>query len=154
MAAQDLVEHQDKRTLVLIALGLGVMALHWLPFNVGQPSSDFISGVAGKQYLAASVRIQKNSSVPIPADAVRLSGQTSCADTPPRLALFFNLPMPVNQADFKDLIMLPGIGPRMAERILNFRTTQGPISGPESLKQIRGIGPKLTDRLLPLVCFD
>lgn len=154
MTAQNLVEHRDRRMLVLIALGVGVVVFNWFPYGTQRSSFNCIVDVAGNQQLPTITQLQKHASATVLPATIQLSAQTSCADTPPDLALFFNLPMPVNRADSKDLIMLPGIGPRMAERILHFRTTQGPISGPETLIQIKGIGPKLTEQILPLVCFE
>ena len=65
----------------------------------------------------------------------------------------FNLPLPVNQADQKSLMQLRGVGPKLADRIIAFRETQGPISGPDDFIRVKGIGPKLTARLSPLLCF-
>jgi competence ComEA-like helix-hairpin-helix protein len=78
----------------------------------------------------------------------------SCAETPPELALFFNLALPVNQADHHSLTMLSGIGPKLAEKIISFREERGDITGPEDFIRIKGIGPKMTERLTPLLCFS
>ena len=73
---------------------------------------------------------------------------------PPKLAVFFDLPLPINRADEKALSMLPGIGPRLAENIVNFRREQGKISGSEILPRIDGIGNIMTERLSKNFCFD
>lgn len=79
---------------------------------------------------------------------------TSCANTPPELAAFFNLPLPVNRADQTALMRLPGIGPKLAENILRYRERQGGFAGPDDLLHVKGIGPKRFARLLPFLCFD
>ncbi len=86
-------------------------------------------------------------------DLIGITSDLSCAETPPEFALFFNLPLPVNRADQDTLTILPGIGPKLAEKIIAFREGQGDISGPEDFICIKGIGPKLTERLTSLLCF-
>jgi competence ComEA-like helix-hairpin-helix protein len=48
----------------------------------------------------------------------------------------------VNSADLEDLRAVPGIGPRLAERIIDQRDIRGRFAGIEELRQIRGIGKK------------
>ncbi len=48
----------------------------------------------------------------------------------------------VNLADVEDLTAVPGIGPRLAERIIGRRKEQGRFSGIEELARIQGIGKK------------
>jgi competence ComEA-like helix-hairpin-helix protein len=48
----------------------------------------------------------------------------------------------VNVADVEDLTAVPGIGPRLAERIIGQRDERGRFSGIEELGKIRGIGKK------------
>jgi len=57
----------------------------------------------------------------------------------------------INTADEKALDTLPGIGPAMAKRIVEYRTTNGAFQSLEELKKVRGIGEakyeKLKDRV-------
>ena len=46
----------------------------------------------------------------------------------------------VNQASAEDFSRLPGIGPKLAERIVDFRKKQGPFRRIEDLLAIEGIG--------------
>jgi competence ComEA-like helix-hairpin-helix protein len=48
----------------------------------------------------------------------------------------------VNVADVEDLTAVPGIGPRLAERIIGQRGERGRFSGIEELGKIHGIGKK------------
>ena len=48
----------------------------------------------------------------------------------------------INTAAEEDLIKIPGIGPELASRIIEYRQTQGPFSDIEDLKKVKGIGEK------------
>ena len=50
--------------------------------------------------------------------------------------------IPVNQADAEELITIRGIGPVLADRIINERETNGLFYYAEDLLSVRGIGEK------------
>lgn len=58
----------------------------------------------------------------------------------------------INLADEKDLDKLPGIGPTMAKRIVEYRTENGPFQAPEEIKRVKGIGEakfeKMKDKIV------
>ncbi len=53
----------------------------------------------------------------------------------------------LNEASLRELESLPGIGPVLAQRIVEAR----PFSGVDELIRVSGIGPKILERLRPLV---
>jgi competence ComEA-like helix-hairpin-helix protein len=57
----------------------------------------------------------------------------------------------INHADAIALDALPGVGPVLARRIVEHRSTHGPYRRVEDLRAVRGIGPKLLERLRPYV---
>lgn len=60
-------------------------------------------------------------------------------------------PVDLNAADLAALDALPGIGPVLAQRIIQFRTDNGPFSAVEELGEVSGIGERVLERLRPLV---
>ena len=48
----------------------------------------------------------------------------------------------VNTATVAELERLPGVGPTLAQRIVDYRTAHGPFRAPDELTQVPGIGPK------------
>ena len=55
----------------------------------------------------------------------------------------------LNEADWPELVPLPGIGETLARRIVDSRRQEGPFVDHEDLKRVRGIGPKTLDRVRP-----
>lgn len=60
-------------------------------------------------------------------------------------------PLDLNAADARALEALPGIGPSLAARIVEYRARHGPFRRVEDLLAVPGIGPRTLERLRPLV---
>ncbi|MCE9626800.1 MAG: helix-hairpin-helix domain-containing protein [Candidatus Eisenbacteria bacterium] len=59
------------------------------------------------------------------------------------------VPMDLNRADARALDALPGIGPVLAQRIVEHRQRHGPFRRIDELLAVPGIGPRLLERLRP-----
>ena len=59
----------------------------------------------------------------------------------------------INTAGTDALEELPGIGPALAERIIQMRDAGGPFDGPEALMEVPGIGPATWEDIEPFVYF-
>ncbi|MBC7251594.1 MAG: helix-hairpin-helix domain-containing protein [Anaerolineae bacterium] len=57
----------------------------------------------------------------------------------------------INTATAEELDTLPGIGPALAQRIIEYRQTNGPFQSIEEIKNVSGIGDKLFEKLKDLI---
>jgi len=57
----------------------------------------------------------------------------------------------INTADIAELDKLPGIGPALAQRIIDYRTEHGFFLQPEDLKKVSGIGDKTYEKMAPMI---
>ena len=55
----------------------------------------------------------------------------------------------LNVVSAGELEDLPGIGPVIAERIVEYRQQKGGFGSLDELKQIKGIGDRLYEKILP-----
>jgi len=63
-------------------------------------------------------------------------------------------PVDLNLATRTELMQLPRVGARTAERILAFRREHGPFRRAEDLMNVKGIGEKSYGRLQPYIMVD
>jgi competence protein ComEA len=52
----------------------------------------------------------------------------------------------INTADVKALMTLDGVGRRLAEKIVEYRTAHGPFKKPEEVRRVEGLGAGLWAR--------
>lgn len=60
----------------------------------------------------------------------------------------------MNTAGQGELELLPGIGPALAKRIIEYRTTKGAFKRVDDLDAVKGIGPKILERLRAQVTVE
>jgi competence protein ComEA len=77
----------------------------------------------------------------------RLAGRVIEIDRAEPIAIDFKID--VNQADWPELSLLPGIGETLSKRIVADRQANGPFRDHSDLRRIRGIGPKTLDGMKP-----
>ncbi len=53
----------------------------------------------------------------------------------------------INRANAEELEKLPGIGPTLVQRIINYRETQGMFTSEEDIKSVQGIGDKTYEKI-------
>jgi len=57
----------------------------------------------------------------------------------------------LNKATLPQLQLLPGIGPKMAQRVLAYRHEHGPFTDITQIMDIKGIGPKKFEKMKPFL---
>ena len=65
-----------------------------------------------------------------------------------------SFPIAINTASLDVLCAIPGVGPKMAEKIITYRKTHGPLKKEADLLKISGIGKKKSKNILKCIKFD
>ena len=73
---------------------------------------------------------------------------------PNRLRPLFFQPVSINRADQQLLSILPGIGPILADRIVQWRQTKGDFKSAQDLLQVNGIGIGKLNKIRNQLVFD
>lgn len=123
--------------------------------TIGQVASMFADTGSGAMILhfegpaAAPVVQLPEVIVTRPASLVRLPAMIPAA---PRETMVRHLNL--NTATAEQLDTLPGVGPALAERIVEFRAQQGPFSSVEGLKKVQGAKKILVTSLKDYLYVD
>ena len=104
---------------------------------------------APRENFSASSPPRSSSSAALRSSAPRASpASTRAAELAAKLRAH---PIDLNRATAVEMEQLPGIGPAMAARILEYRAENGRFNSVDELDEVRGIGPKKLEKLRPLV---
>ncbi|HLF27474.1 MAG TPA: helix-hairpin-helix domain-containing protein [Anaerolineae bacterium] len=60
-------------------------------------------------------------------------------------------PIDINTATLEQLDALPGIGPAIAQRIIDYRQANGPFTALDQIKEVKGIGDALFEKIKDLI---
>ncbi|MBI5124424.1 MAG: ComEA family DNA-binding protein [Candidatus Omnitrophica bacterium] len=60
----------------------------------------------------------------------------------------------INEADETALIKLPGIGPSLAKRIIEYRSANGYFRSADDIKKVKGIGDKMFGRIKDEIAIE
>lgn len=119
-----------------------------------RPSAMFAAGVLGLASLSMMGVALSRELVREPAPIPRLSAtsETGEQSTAPkaRAASAVRL-IDVNAGTLSELDLLPGIGPALGQRIIDYRSEHGPFATPEDLTKVSGIGPRTLEKMRPLI---
>ena len=60
----------------------------------------------------------------------------------------------INTADISQLALLPRVGEKAAQRIVDYRKEHGPFRKATDLMQVKGIGAKTFERMAPYIALE
>jgi len=83
----------------------------------------------------------------------RPSGVSTAGQMIPHAATPGQAHISINRATASELERLPGVGPAIAQRIVEYRMQHGCFVRLEDLMLVPGIGPKKFDQLRPYICL-
>ena len=63
-------------------------------------------------------------------------------------------PIAINRATVGELCAIKGVGPKLAAKIVAYRSLHGNFSGPGDLEKVSGIGKKKAEAILNSIVFD
>lgn len=93
---------------------------------------------------------KRSQSLDVFAEALNASDSTSAStQVAPRANA--GMKIPINRATAKQLEALPGIGPKLASRIIEYRRKHGSFSSIDDLLKVRGVGPKKLEQIRPYI---
>jgi competence protein ComEA len=96
------------------------------------------------------IAYSRNDSGMLPSQAVMAPSQNKTASKKESL---LTSAINVNRADQAELQKLPGIGPKLSQRILDERG-KAPFKSIDDLRRVSGIGPKTLEKLRPYVTIE
>ncbi|NDJ86089.1 MAG: ComEA family DNA-binding protein [Chloroflexi bacterium] len=103
-------------------------------------------------------RLQDGDMIFVPTLPVQDQDDDETGDSTPSPTVEISTPTPnaprlvnINLADQAELETLPGIGPSLAGRILDYREANGPFATIEDLENVAGIGSRTIENLRPYI---
>ena len=138
--------------LLMLAVTVGV--LYWAvePEMISEPEQSvtvlpLTADAQGEGEPGEAPQVEQD----VPARPLRTSAVSTSARPapPPRRAVTF--PLNLNTARLEEFMELPGIGEKLAQRMVEYRKNQGGFRSVDELRKVRGIGEKRMERLRPLV---
>jgi competence ComEA-like helix-hairpin-helix protein len=137
--------HFDLRIAVVVVLFLGVCVASGLK-GYGVTGSSSAKPMCQQLDLSSSHLVSVDCDVIVNAPVE--NGRS------PNMAVFSFDPISVNQASYELLQTVKGVGPKLAQQIITYRSEVGPFKGIESIKKLTGVGDKRAQYLATQFSFN
>ena len=110
-----------------------------------------VLGIAGLLSIARGWHASARAPLSLPAPAKSSDAEASeSRQTQTRTTGQLN----INAASQAEIELLPGVGPSLAARIIEHRRKNGDFHSLTDLDRVKGIGPKLLEKIAPLIIFE
>jgi len=133
--------------LAMLAVTMGVV--FWIGWTV--PKSHDIESTRGPGSQANGEDSVRSTGPPAVVAAAPNSRVAQLQATPGVSRQPVSEKLDLNRATEQDLEALPGIGPVLATRIVEYRQSRGAFREVEQLRNVKGIGKKTFDRIRAFV---
>jgi competence protein ComEA len=94
------------------------------------------------------IYVPRKGEVPAP---LTVSSARASKASPPEKTATVQFPINLNTATAEQLEAIPGIGPTLAQRIVEYRQTHGKFQSVDDLLEVQGIGQKRLENMRPYV---
>lgn len=137
-------------TAVLLCITL-IFASFVAGFYTGKNTAPANTEISGFVDLAARPPKATDSTTPPSSSNATPTSSSYDAPTEGTTSPAITYPININTATLEQLDMLPGIGPVLAQRILDYRAEIGQFTSVDELLDVSGIGEKTLAKMLEYI---
>ena len=147
-------KEQKALLLLIVILAAGTLAQLLLPHSIKSSQYDYTLQDSLFKALSADTLtenpkvVRETKPVPVPKKTEKHSTKRTVKKA--RKALK-QKSVEINSAGLQELQALPGIGPKTAQRIVDYRNEHGPFKTLEMLTKVKRIGPKTLQKIRPYI---
>ncbi|MDA2918484.1 helix-hairpin-helix domain-containing protein [Desulfobacterota bacterium AH_259_B03_O07] len=119
-------------------------------------SQPYILVIDNETELKEMISKYHISTVPRNGDKLKIlrSNEVVFSRIDGKKSLALGIPIGINSASTEDLTVLPGIGNQLAQRIIDYRETNGNFNSINELNLVKGIGNKKIEAIRAFVNLD
>ncbi|MBQ3273541.1 MAG: helix-hairpin-helix domain-containing protein [Solobacterium sp.] len=154
-----------KQLLIFFVLILFSLSVQMTSFDTGNLQDDTITiTVTGAADSPGSLTLPLHATVRDALQEIELSDDADPGLLNPEQVLndhdVLNIPVrrkesalqvSINTGSLEDLVLLPGIGPATAEKIIAYRTENGLFQSLEDIQRVKGIGPAKYEKIAAFI---